>query len=66
MRASSLPERARLLLRAARGLREHGTIPPGVRDAGIYRVRATSKLIPDSVDWVEGIKDEVTVPAGRA
>jgi len=56
----------RIMLRAAKALREQGTIPTGVRDAGIYRVRAVSKVLPDNVDWVEGVREDVTVPARAA
>ena len=52
------------LLQAARALRKDGTVPKGVVDPSIYRVRATSTVMPDDVDWVEGIKDEITVPKG--
>jgi phenylpropionate dioxygenase-like ring-hydroxylating dioxygenase large terminal subunit len=56
----------RMLLRAAQALRARGTVPPGVRDGGVYRVRATSKILADGVDWVEGVKEEVTVPEKAA
>lgn len=51
----------RLLLAAAKGLREKGTTPPGANDASIYRVRGVSKVVPDTVFWADGIKEEVTV-----
>ncbi len=56
----------RMLLAAAKALREQGVVPPGVRDASIYRVRAVSKIIPDGTDWVEGVKDDVTVATRAA
>jgi hypothetical protein len=51
-----------MLLQAARALRERGTAPPGARDSSVYRVRGTSTVVPDSIDWIEGVKEAVTVP----
>jgi phenylpropionate dioxygenase-like ring-hydroxylating dioxygenase large terminal subunit len=56
----------RLLRQAALALHEKGTIPPGVRDPGIYRVRAASTEVPDDRNWVESVKDAVTVPPRAA
>lgn len=53
----------RILLRVAKELGEHGTVPPGVRDAGVYRVRGASKIVPDHVYWPEDAKDDVTAGA---
>ena len=52
----------RMLLDAARELRQNGTIPIGARDPGVYRVRGCSTVVPDDVDWVEGVRESVTVP----
>src|SRR5262249_12348956 len=55
--------KARLkLLDAARALREKGTPPPGAKDAGVYRVRGVSIVVPDDVDWIDGVKEAMTVP----
>jgi len=51
------------LIQASRALRENGTIPVGVRDPGVYRVRAASTIVPDNINWVEGVKNSVTVSA---
>jgi len=51
----------RILLRLAKALREQGTTPTGVRDTSIYRVRATSSIVPDNENWAEAVKDKVTV-----
>ena len=51
----------RMLLQAARELREQGTVPSSVRNPDVYRVRGVSKAVPDSIPWVEGVKEEVTV-----
>lgn len=51
-----------MLLQAAKALRERGAVPPGARDPSVYRVRGTSTVVPDTVDWVEGVKEAVTVP----
>jgi hypothetical protein len=56
----------RLLLNAARALRERGIIPPGVRDPGVYRVRATSRVVPDSIPWVDGVKSDVLIAGSTA
>ncbi len=31
--------------------------------ASVYRVRGSAVVIPDNVDWVEGARESVTVPA---
>jgi phthalate 4,5-dioxygenase oxygenase subunit len=51
-----------MLLDAARALRQDGTIPPGARDPGVYRVRGCSAVVPDDIDWVEGVREAVMVP----
>jgi phenylpropionate dioxygenase-like ring-hydroxylating dioxygenase large terminal subunit len=28
----------------------------------IYRVRGTSTIVPENLDWVEGVRDAMTVP----
>lgn len=55
--------RARLmLLDAARAWRENGTVPIGARDPSVYRVRGGAVVVPDDVDWLEGVRESVTVP----
>jgi phenylpropionate dioxygenase-like ring-hydroxylating dioxygenase large terminal subunit len=56
----------RMLLKAAKELRERGTPPPGVKDPRVYRVRATSTVVPVSQPWVEGVKSEVLVAGSTA
>jgi hypothetical protein len=56
----------RMMLKAARALRDQGTVPVGVRTPSIYRVRAVSKMLPDTADWVEGVKEDVTVSTKAA
>lgn len=51
----------RMLKEAALALKEKGTVPVGVHDGGIYRVRAASTVVPDDVNWVEGVKESITV-----
>jgi hypothetical protein len=56
-------DQARLkLLDAAKALREKGSIPPGARDAGVYRVRGASVVVPDDASWIVGVKEAITVP----
>ena len=52
----------RMLLDAAHELRQNGTIPIGARDPSVYRVRGCSTVVHDDVDWVEGVREAVTVP----
>jgi phthalate 4,5-dioxygenase oxygenase subunit len=50
-----------MLLDAAKALREHGTVPPGAKDPSIYRVRGTSVVVPDDVNWIDGVREAITV-----
>ena len=52
-----------MLLDGARALREHGAMPIGADDPSVYRVRGCSVIVPDDVNWVEGARESVTVPA---
>ena len=51
-----------MLLDAAKALRENSVTPPGARDASIYRVRGASKIVADSANWFENVRDAITVP----
>ena len=51
----------RILLRCARELRQHGTIPPGIGESRVYRVRGANTVVADSIHWVKGVEKEVTV-----
>jgi phthalate 4,5-dioxygenase oxygenase subunit len=51
-----------MLLDAAKALREHGTVPPGAKDPSIYRVRGTSVVVPDDMNWIDGVREAITVP----
>jgi phenylpropionate dioxygenase-like ring-hydroxylating dioxygenase large terminal subunit len=62
----SIVKARRMLLRAARELKERGEVPIGARDGGVYRVRGAAKVVPDNVPWTEAAKGDVTVaPAGN-
>ena len=52
----------RMLLDAAHELRQNGTIPIGARDPSVYRVRGCSTVVHDDVDWLEGVRESITVP----
>jgi hypothetical protein len=52
----------RMLLDAAHALRQKGTVPPGARDPSVYRVRGCAMVVPDNIDWVEGVHETVSVP----
>jgi hypothetical protein len=55
-----------LLLETAKALREHGTVPPGAHDPSVYRVRGTSTVVPDTIHWLEGVRESITVPPPSA
>lgn len=47
------------LMNAAKALRDHGTLPAGLRDATIYRgVHGISMTLPKEVNWVESMKKQ--------
>jgi hypothetical protein len=52
-----------MLLEAAKALREKKALPAGARDPSVYRVRGSAVVIRDDVDWIEGARESVTVPA---
>ncbi|HEX2928519.1 MAG TPA: Rieske 2Fe-2S domain-containing protein [Candidatus Binatia bacterium] len=52
----------RMLLDAAHALRQSGAIPIGARDPSVYRVRGCSAVVSNDVDWVEGVREAVSVP----
>jgi hypothetical protein len=45
------------MLRAAWALREHGTIPPGVNQQELYRVRSCAVVLPDGAHWRVALDD---------
>jgi phthalate 4,5-dioxygenase len=45
------------LLEASRALADKKTVPPGVDDPEVYRVRSGGVILPEDMDWMEGIKD---------
>ena len=55
-----------MLRDAALALRDKASVPPGVQDASIYRVRAVSTEVPDHLDWVESVRELVTVTQSAA
>jgi phthalate 4,5-dioxygenase len=52
-----------MLLRSARELRERGKTPAGARDGSVYRVRGAAKVVPQSIPWIDGAREDVTVAA---
>ncbi len=52
----------RMLLDAAQALRQRGAVPVCARDASVYRVRGCSATVREDVDWIEGVRESVTVP----
>jgi len=52
-----------ILLEAANAWRDRGAPPPGARDASVYRVRGCAVTIDDTIDWMQGARESVTVPA---
>ena len=41
------------LIEAAKALRDHGTVPPGVDNPQLYRIRSGEVVIPKDQDWWE-------------
>jgi phthalate 4,5-dioxygenase len=49
----------RRLLMAARALRDHGTVPPGVDDPGLYmRIRSGERVLKET-DWQAAYADGI-------
>jgi hypothetical protein len=44
-------------LRAARALREHGTLPPGADRPELYHVRSCTAVLPEGTDWQAALED---------
>jgi hypothetical protein len=57
----SIVKARRLLLQAAKELREHGTNPVGARDGSVYRVRGVAKVVPENLSWTEAVKRDAFV-----
>jgi hypothetical protein len=47
----------RLLIRATKALRDEGTIPPGVDNPQVYKVRSGGIILPNGVSGIEATKD---------
>ena len=47
----------RRLINAAKALRDHGTVPPGVDEAELYRVRSATVIVPKGQDWRNTAQD---------
>lgn len=41
----------RRLLNAAKDLRDHGTVPPGIDDPSVYGIRSTTVVLSDAEPW---------------
>ena len=52
------------LLNAAKALRDQGSTPPGIGDAGIYRVRGAAVVLPRDASWVDTTEDVRTLVPG--
>ena len=46
----------RVLINAAKALRDHGTIPPGVENPSLYRLRSGGALLPKGVNGLEVLR----------
>ena len=53
----------RRLIDAAKALRAHGTVPPGVEHPELYRMRAGGALLPNGVNGLEVTKDVINARA---
>jgi phthalate 4,5-dioxygenase len=47
----------RRLITAARALAEFGTVPPGVDEPAVYRVRAGGIFLPKGANWIDETKE---------
>jgi phthalate 4,5-dioxygenase len=47
----------RLLLRAARALEQNGSVPPGVDNPRVYKVRSGATVLPNGVNGIEATRD---------
>jgi hypothetical protein len=43
----------RRVINAAKALREHGEVPPGVLNPEVYRTRSGSVILPRSQNWMD-------------
>jgi hypothetical protein len=55
----------RLLLNAAKALRDDRTVHPTVANAAMYRVRSAQVVLPESVDWLEGTEQQRRAVEGQ-
>jgi hypothetical protein len=46
----------RLLIRATKALRDAGTVPPGVDNPGVYKVRSGAIVLPNGVPGIEATR----------
>lgn len=54
---SAIVQARRLLIAAARALREQATPPPGADHPEIFRVRSCSAVLPADADWQAALED---------
>ena len=47
----------RRVINAAKALRDHGVVPPGVDNPEVYRTRSGSVILPRSADWLEATQE---------
>jgi hypothetical protein len=43
----------RVILRSANALREFGTVPAGVDNPSVFRVRSATAILPRTTNWLE-------------
>jgi phenylpropionate dioxygenase-like ring-hydroxylating dioxygenase large terminal subunit len=46
------------LINAAKALREHGVLPPGVDNPAVYRTRSGGIVLPREADWLAAIEEK--------
>ena len=69
---SAIIQMRRVMLCAANALREFGTVPAGVDDPSVFRVRSATAILPRDVSWLaetqralQAIPDEPVLSAPR-
>jgi hypothetical protein len=47
----------RKLIEAAKALRDHGEVPPGVDNPEVYAVRTGGVILPRNADWIDATSE---------
>jgi phthalate 4,5-dioxygenase oxygenase subunit len=53
------------LIEAAKALRDHGTIPPGVDDPTVYHLRSATAILHDDERWLDAVREATKAFNGK-